>query len=82
MDDDLDLGSVLELSRRMDDPNEDEDDMDEDGSDGGNKRKRDPDAPNELGVFAMFAETIPESGEGERPATVRGMIWRIGLLLA
>ena len=97
MDDDLDLGSVLELSRGMDGPDEDvldeddsdedfldEDGSDEDGSAGGRRRgrRRDSDEPNELGVFSMFATTVPERGEGERPATVRGMVWRTALLFA
>lgn len=45
-------------------------------------RRRDSDEPNELGVFSMFATTVPERGEGERPATVWGMVWRTGLLFA
>ena len=50
MDDDSDLGSVLELSRGMDG-------SDEDGPAGGCRRgrRRDSDEPNELGVFSMFA---------------------------
>lgn len=77
MDDDSDLGSVLELSRGMDG-------SDEDGPAGGCRRgrRRDSDEPNELGVFSMFATTVPERGEGERPATVRGMVWRTVLLFA
>lgn len=77
MDDDSDLGSVLESSRGMDG-------SDEDGSAGGCRRgrRRDSDEPNELGVFSMFATTAPERGEGERPATVRGMVWRTVLLFA
>lgn len=72
MDDDSDLGSVLESSRGMD------------GSAGGCRRgrRRDSDEPNELGVFSMFATTVPERGDGERPATVRGMVWRTVLLFA
>lgn len=77
MDDDSDLGSVLESSRGMDG-------SDEDGSVGGCRRgrSRDSDEPNELGVFSMFATTVPERGDGERPATVRGMVWRTVLLFA
>lgn len=77
MDDDSDLGSVLESSRGMDG-------SDEDGSAGGCRRgrRRDSDEPNELGVFSMFATTVPERGDGERPATVRGMAWRTVLLFA
>lgn len=44
--------------------------------------RRDSDEPNELGVFSMFATTVPERGDGERPATVRGMAWRTVLLFA
>ena len=77
MDDDSDLGSVLESSRGMDG-------SDEDGPAGGCRRgrRRDSDEPNELGVFSMFATTVPERGDGERPATVRGMAWRTVLLFA
>lgn len=77
MDDDSDLGPVLELSRGMDG-------SDEDGLAGGCRRgrRRDSDEPNELGVFSMFATTVPERGDGERPATVRGMVWRTVLLFA
>ena len=74
MDDDMDLDSILELSRQMNDSDEGEEDL-------GGEHERKKDEPGELGVFSMFATTVPEREKGERPATARGMIWRIVLLL-
>ena len=42
----------------------------------------DPDAPFGAGTFSLFVAVIPERKEGERPATVRGMVWRTALLSA
>ena len=42
----------------------------------------DRDAPFGAGMFSTFVAVIPERGEGERPATVRGMVWRTALLSA
>ena len=41
-----------------------------------------PDLPFGAGMFSLFVAVIPERGEGGRPATVRGMVWRTVLLLA
>lgn len=45
-------------------------------------RTRIPDLPFAGAMFSTFAITIPERKEGERPATVRGMVWRTVLLFA
>ena len=42
----------------------------------------DSDAPFGIGAFSLLCENAPERREGERPATVWGMAWRTGLLLA